>query len=417
MDSPNASENRLFVISDEDHRGIILVVSIICCIYVPMVLTLRGIVTRRDLGLDDWFAIAASLTGVLEYVLVFVSVSHGLGRSYLEVSESDARSIGNLTIGTNVLFFLTLAFTKISVVALCRRLFSLSMKKHLLVCDIAAALCGLWAVGSIIAVTVSCDSFHQIGYNTSFCSGMTGRWTAVAAVDAVTEVGIFILAIAVVMPLQMKLHRKISVIWSFAPRLLLIILIGLHVGAIDDAVNSDTPGVDLSTPTVYQQVQLVTAIVTSALPALHRWLRKFSTSMGGTWMQTSMSHGYTGGSGENPRSKKDIPLTSLNRSQISKNGGGTMNDERGDEIHDMRQPVTFRPDHAYNNTSAYRSHSRSNDTDGRSGSQESVNSEARIIRKDVDWHVRYERMADGVGPDGHPMAISTGAHHTDGQNV
>ena len=94
-----------------------------------------------------------------------------------------------------------------------------------------------------------------------------------------------------------------------------------------------------------------------------------------------------------------------------------MNDERGDEIHDMRQPVTFRPDHAYNNTSAYRSHSRSNDTDGRSGSQESVNSEARIIRKDVDWHVRYERMADGVGPDGHPMAISTGPHHTDGQNL
>ena len=61
MDSPNASENRLFIISDEDHRGIILVVSIICCIYVPMVLTLRGIVTRRDLGWDDWFAIAASV--------------------------------------------------------------------------------------------------------------------------------------------------------------------------------------------------------------------------------------------------------------------------------------------------------------------------------------------------------------------
>lgn len=39
-------------------------------------------------------------------------------------------------------------------------------------------------------------------------------------IDAVTEIGIFILAIVVVMPLQMQLHRKISVIWSFAPRLL-----------------------------------------------------------------------------------------------------------------------------------------------------------------------------------------------------
>lgn len=61
METPTDSENRLFIITNEDHRGIILVVSIICCIYVPMVLTLRGVVTRRDLGWDDWFAIAGSV--------------------------------------------------------------------------------------------------------------------------------------------------------------------------------------------------------------------------------------------------------------------------------------------------------------------------------------------------------------------
>lgn len=325
------------------------------------------------------------------------------------------------------------------------------MKKHLLVCDIAAAVCGVWAIGSIIAVTVSCDSFQQIGYNTSFCSSMVrtrpriaDTQTRLMCIDCPLDSGCrhrrrdrdrylypsdrggdatadaappqdlcnMVLCAQASVRIQWSSHGADSADFDS-----IIILIGLHVGAIQNTVDSDTPGVALSTPTVYQQVQVVAAIVTSALPALHRWLRKFSTSMGGTWMQTSMTHGYTGGSGDNPRSKKDIPLTSLNRSQISGNGGDTRNEEHEDEVHHMKQPVTFRPDQAYNNTSAYRSHSRSNDTDGRSGSQESVNSEARIIRKDVDWHVRYEAMADGLGADGHPMAISTGTDHTDGQKV
>lgn len=47
----------------------------------------------------------------------------------------------------------------------------------------------------------------------------TTRWTVVTVCDAVTEILIFLLSVAVVVPLQMKLNRKITVLFSFAPRL------------------------------------------------------------------------------------------------------------------------------------------------------------------------------------------------------
>lgn len=61
MADPTTSGDRWLVVSDVDHRGIIVVVAIICCAYVPMILALRGVITRRDLGVDDWLAVAASV--------------------------------------------------------------------------------------------------------------------------------------------------------------------------------------------------------------------------------------------------------------------------------------------------------------------------------------------------------------------
>ena len=126
-----------------------------------------------------------------------------------------------------------------------------------------------------------------------------------------------------------------------------------------------------------------------------------------------MSQGHSALSGDNQsRSKRDIPLKSLNASQLSKNHDRVTDDDL-DEIHDVQQPVTFRPDQSFNNTSAYRTRDQSNDTDAHSGSHESVSSEAKIIRKDVDWHVRYESMANGLTPEVQPVGRSTGSDYAD----
>ncbi|KIW90865.1 uncharacterized protein Z519_08648 [Cladophialophora bantiana CBS 173.52] len=383
---PTVAGNRYFRITDEDHRGVILVVSIICAAYVPMLLALRGTFNNKNIGLDDGLALVVSVVGLIHSVLVWIAVSHGLGKSYVDVGASDASSMGRLLLASVILFLVTLFLTKSCVILLCRKLFSINMKRHRMLCDTMTVICGLWCLGAILAVTIDCDSLQQLGYRTDFCPTLTKRWSAVAVIDGVTEVLIFFLSLAVVLPLHMSTDRKVSVLLTFAPRLAGIALIGLHAHYIDVTVHSSNPGVEIVTPTVYRQVLVLFAIASAALPALNRGLRKFNTSMGSTWMDTTLSQTSGRGTGQQPT----IPLKSLktNKSSMNRSKRRSMDE---DEIDRPDQNPNFRPDKVQHNTTAY--WGKAVDPDARSGqSQESQNSEAKIIRKDMQWRVHYENQ-------------------------
>lgn len=61
MSAPDLSGDRWLVISDYDKRGTIMVVAIICCAYCPMVLGLRAVGSLKNLGINDFLAIAATV--------------------------------------------------------------------------------------------------------------------------------------------------------------------------------------------------------------------------------------------------------------------------------------------------------------------------------------------------------------------
>ncbi|OAL37090.1 hypothetical protein AYO20_03567 [Fonsecaea nubica] len=386
---PTVAGNRYFRVTDDDHRGVILVVSVICAAYVPMILALRGTFTNKSIGLDDGLAIAVSVVGLLHSVLVWIAVSHGFGKSYEDITSSEASSISRLLLASIVLFLVDLFLTKSCVILLCRKLFSINMKRHRTLCDTMTVVCGLWCIGAILALTIDCDSLQQLGYNTSFCPTLTKRWTAVAVVDGITEALIFILSMIVVLPLHMSTDRKISVLLTFAPRLAVIALIGLHAHYIYVTVHSSNPGIEIVTPTVYRQVLVLFAIASAALPALNRGLRKFNTHMGGAWMDTTLSQASRD---RDAQAQASIPLKSFtktnrtNKSSMNRSKRRSMDE---DEIDSAEKNPNFRPDRVQHNTTAY--WGKSVDPDARSGqSQESQNSEAKIIRKDMQWRVHYE---------------------------
>ncbi|KIY03997.1 uncharacterized protein Z520_00689 [Fonsecaea multimorphosa CBS 102226] len=384
---PTIEGNRYFRVTPSDHRGVILVVSVICAAYVPMLLALRGTFTNKTVGLDDGLAIGVAVVGLLHSILVWIAVSHGLGRSYADIGASDASSMGRMLVASIVLFLITLFLTKTCVILLCRKLFSINMKRHRTLCDTMTVICGLWCVGAILALTIDCSSIQQLGYHTSFCPTLTKRWSAVAVVDGITEILIFLLSLAVVLPLHMSTDRKVSVLLTFAPRLAVIALIGLHAHYIDLTVHSRNPGVEIVTPVVYRQVLVLFAMASAALPALNRGLRKFNTSMGSTWMETTVSQA-SGGKATNGQAS--IPLKSMktNKSSMNRSKRRSMDE---DEIDGAEKNPNFRPDKVQHNTTAY--WGKSVDPDARSGqSQESQNSEAKIIRKDMQWRVHYENQ-------------------------
>jgi hypothetical protein len=93
---PDMSGDRFFVITDDDQRGSLWVVSIICCVYVLMILILRSTTRKGAYGMDDWLAVTSTVTGLIQYIMIFVTASRGLGKSYADISHSQAEFIGKV---------------------------------------------------------------------------------------------------------------------------------------------------------------------------------------------------------------------------------------------------------------------------------------------------------------------------------
>lgn len=87
MDTELPKGDRFFIITDEDRRGTIWVVAIICLIYVFLLLLLRATARRNSFGGDDWIAVAST---VRKSVLESVSVH------YINGNRSQARSTMHL---------------------------------------------------------------------------------------------------------------------------------------------------------------------------------------------------------------------------------------------------------------------------------------------------------------------------------
>lgn len=62
MEVPEPTGDRLFVVSEDDRRGSLWVVSIICCAYILLLMVLRATARRSTWGADDYLATAATVS-------------------------------------------------------------------------------------------------------------------------------------------------------------------------------------------------------------------------------------------------------------------------------------------------------------------------------------------------------------------
>jgi hypothetical protein len=61
MDPLTSGDHRSVIVSQDDHRGVLWVVSILCLIYVLCLMAIRTAARRREFGWDDWVALAGTV--------------------------------------------------------------------------------------------------------------------------------------------------------------------------------------------------------------------------------------------------------------------------------------------------------------------------------------------------------------------
>ena len=290
---------------------------------------------------------------------------------------------------TDILYIITLWLTRFSSVLFFQRLSQKTRHEWAsAVLFIGGAIC---AVSCLLAVALRCNLSHPWIFANQHCTGLFERWLAVTIIDIVYEIALFSVPLYIILGLQMSKRTKLKVLPAFGSRLLVIIPDLLHLLSLPSfyALTNGrrVSSYNESTPYLYKQIILCTAIVAATIPSLRPFMMATATSFGlvtgsGTGSYGDPTSAQRSKSGKMRNSIKLTPLVSLN--SLKDNGESSSAPAR-----------------------AARWHTRSRDRQGysatvfhageeRDASIASDTADDRpIIRRDVQYSVSYaDREAD-----------------------
>ncbi|MCJ1291175.1 hypothetical protein MMC34_002718 [Xylographa carneopallida] len=294
------------VISPTDQSGLVIMAAAVGMSFVFVASLIRWYVRREvsnSFARDDAVIVIATVFSVLQTITVFVSVAHGFGKSIDLIGPSDLASIQKAQYADDILYIITLWLTKSSAALLFMRL--TPDQNHVRAAKAVLAISTVWVVVSLFMVALRCQlSTPWMDYDGQ-CTNLFLRWQIISAIDIITEIALFAVAIYIVQGLQMPLRRKATVVLAFAFRLLLIIPIAFRLHYINSIVWLANPPLDLSTATLLTQVELNYGIIAATIPCLRPFMKATTTNFGAA-ANTQSPSGTNG-----PKSQEHYGLSSV----------------------------------------------------------------------------------------------------------
>ncbi|KAF2093215.1 hypothetical protein NA57DRAFT_48631, partial [Rhizodiscina lignyota] len=259
----------------------------ICLTYTLCVSAIRAWIRRRLYGWDD-LVVAVSTVFILGfYATSYVSLGAGLGKNAKTIYSESSSKLGTLnrsTVSRNILFLITLYFSKAGVVAFLER--TTKTKKHQIVHYICFGLFAVLGIGSIIAITADCGNpnryfFWDLKKTGPYCPSQTTRWQIVTAFDVFTEVVLAALPLHLMWELQMPTKKKVIIIAAFYVRLPVIgFSLAGNYWAISHYPFSKDPGLAGALITIWQEVEVAYSLAAVTISASKAFADAFSTGFG-----------------------------------------------------------------------------------------------------------------------------------------
>ncbi|KAH7130220.1 hypothetical protein B0J11DRAFT_522672 [Dendryphion nanum] len=395
--------HRFAPITTDDSSGHLWISSILCLIYCSLVLLVRLHIKWNLYGADDATATVATVLQLGEVIPLFIAMKQGLGKSAHLLDASQMEAIGKSTFAAQFFLILSLAMAKASVAALMLRLFTRDInvtRKSRRLCHATLVLTAIWAIGSILAMGISCNP-TEFGQETALrqCPNQLTRWRIVAAIDMLIELLLVLLPLAFVWPIQMKGYIKLQVAIAFSFRLPVIALSALHLHYMSSYINSTNPSKAIIPALVCQQFELSWSLLSATIPTLKAFMRSFNSGFG---MEIDLDTPYGYGSGNNNGTYRLETMKNTTASHATFNGGSALRSHQGSmKRQDIAPSATSTPAKSAKAAGVV----NINETNGSDttfylvnpheerGSITSDGSQEMIIRRDVQWSVSYEERA------------------------
>ncbi|CAG8910219.1 unnamed protein product [Penicillium egyptiacum] len=341
-----------FEVVDDLHHGAWVIITAALGLVVSLVCFLIRLYVRLMLippfARDDWVLLGATAVAVVQSSLIFYACSRGFGTSISllkdgrldQIQAVSCRSISpyfvpmdqteqrpKLIATSDIIALIIIYLSKCCVVAIYLRL--TPQKPHNRASWATLALCTAWVIPAIFIVLVNCELNTPWRSDGGECSDLYIRWQFIAAVDVITELLLFLLAVILLKGLFMSVSRKLAVGFAFIFRFPLIIFSLIHISSLHTSLNSKDTTLAAVKPTIWMQVELHYALVACSVFCLRPFMAAVSTNYGTAGDSTLESSSRSNGtkesskSGSGSGSNSNTATRSMSRSRIQRKRAGT----------------------------------------------------------------------------------------------
>ncbi|KAF1831446.1 hypothetical protein BDW02DRAFT_54500 [Decorospora gaudefroyi] len=362
-----------YVITANDKRGLIVVTGIAVLAFVWSCLLIRIWLRlqSREWRSDDWWLAAATLLDTIQSAILFHLVNLGLGTSLDGVQLPQLGKLGREIFAAQILYILTLLFSKLSILFLYLRLSPGGF--HRTASLSLTALSSVWAILSVILISIPCNP-TQSYTDAGNCTNTWPKHLTISLLDIATELLIYLIACHLVSTLQMRLSTKFLVILAFSARLPILAIASIRLYYLSP--HPDTIS-HVSTVVVATQWQMGYAIMSSTITGMGPFLKPFDKPEY-TTTSTSPSH-HKQSFRSQPSTQPRTSSGNLSESYLMDRLPSRSRSCRSTLSDSPREPQLLTADEHFRPTHMYRGHETEIWVGNRSMSEEAIQGHGKLV--------------------------------------
>ncbi|KAB8214200.1 hypothetical protein BDV33DRAFT_183133 [Aspergillus novoparasiticus] len=213
---------------------------------------------------DDYLSIVSVVLCAAQSLAMSMATAYGYGEHYDRLSGTAVDSMLKSQYAAAILFIMTMCFSKLSLIHFIWSVTPATSDRRIAIgLEIFTVL---WAVTSVIASIFQCTPPRTWDYLSGHCVNNSAWWNYLAATNILSEAGIIIQALLIIVGIQANWGKKGTLASIFGLRIFVIAAIICQLIYVNKTINSEDPTFDTWSATVSTQLVQCLSVVTACSP-------------------------------------------------------------------------------------------------------------------------------------------------------
>ncbi|KAL5374832.1 hypothetical protein DPSP01_011668 [Paraphaeosphaeria sporulosa] len=256
----------------------------------------------RYLGVEDYFVSIALVCSIGLNICIGIQAKHGMGLHIWELQPVDSLYSLKAFYASLIVYYLSLGFTKVSILLQYRRVFS--TRKFQIACDVVLAVVVVYAFWTVLSSIFGCkpiQAFWTLKHPFK-CLDQFTVWFFNGAMNILTDLSIIVLPMPVIRKLNLPRRQKQALIGIFAIGGFVCLVSILRLQSLVAISNSPDPTYNNPPAATWSSIETNVGIICSCLPCLRPLVTRY---LPGVFSNTSSRSEQSGKSKEVRRESRN----------------------------------------------------------------------------------------------------------------